>query len=335
MSVAGFDFGNTNLVVGLARRGGIDVVMNEVSSRLTPALVSFDHQQRHIGASGANQIVSNAKNTISDLKRFIGRRFYEKDLQKELEYVQYKVVDIGDGHLGMQVNYQNEIQTFTPEKVAAMLLVCMKNIADMNNSGQKVTDCVISAPVYWTDSQRRAMLDAAEIAGLHCLRLMNETTAIALGYGIVKTDLPEKDPIKLMFVDMGHSSLQVAVASFIKGEVTILATGYDRDLGGRDFDEILVNHFAEQWKAKHKIDIRTNAKALLRTRLMAEKMKKTLSANSEAGISVECVMNEIDVGGNMKRVDFEALCTPLYERIKATLLKTLEASGVSKDEVRR
>src|SRR3954451_5768098 len=129
-----------------------------------------------------------------------------------------------------------------------------------------VSDCVISVPGWYTDVQRRAILDAADISGLNPLRLINDTTASALGYGITKTDLPEEKPRHVVFCDIGHSSYSVAVVAYLKGQLTIRSTAYDRHFGGRDFDQLLVNHFAEVFKKKYNIDVKSNPKAIFRLR---------------------------------------------------------------------
>merc|ERR1719502_2512845 len=152
------------------------------------------------------------------------------------------------------------------------------------------------------------MLDAAKIVGLNCLRLMNDTTAAALSYGIYKTDMPADKPTNVVFVDMGAIDTTCSVVSFVKGKLTVLSTACDRHLGGRDFDELLANHFAAEWKEKHKIDAHTNKKAWFRLMTAAEKTKKVLSSNPKAPISIESFMEDIDVKGMMEREDYLAMC---------------------------
>merc|ERR1719460_3370172 len=154
------------------------------------------------------------------------------------------------------------------------------------------------------------MLDAAAIAGLNCLRLMNDTTAAALSYGIYKTDMPADKATHVAFVDCGAMDTTVSIVAFVKGKLTVLATASDRHLGGRDFNELLVNHFRNEWLEKHKIDAYTNAKAMFRLRQAADKQKKILSANAQAPISVECFMEDIDVKGMMERDQFAVMCGP-------------------------
>src|SRR6185369_3831681 len=150
-------------------------------------------------------------------------------------------------------------------------------------------------------------LDAAEIAGFNCLRLFNDTTASALGYGITKTDLPEDNPRNVVIVDVGHSTYSVAIVAFTKGQLTVRSTAYDRNFGGRNFDQLLVDHFAEVFREKYKIDIKSNQRALFRLRTAAEKLKKVLSANPQAPLSVESIMNDVDVSTIYSRQEFEEL----------------------------
>ena len=327
MSVVGFDFGNENCVVAVARQRGIDVVLNDESKRETPAVVCFGDKQRFVGTAGAASAMTNPKNTISQIKRLIGRPFSDPELQRDLKFLPFTVTEGPDGFPLIHVRYLGENKIFTPTQVLGMLFSNLKGIAEKNLNAA-VVDCCIGIPVYFTDLQRRAVLDAATIAGLHPLRLIHETTATALAYGIYKTDLPENDPINVAFVDIGHSSMQVCVAAFKKGQLKILAHAFDRNLGGRDFDEVLFQHFAAKFKEEYKIDVYQNARACLRLRAACEKLKKVLSANPEAPLNIECLMDEKDVRGFVKRDDFEQLSIPILERVKKPLEKALAEAGL-------
>lgn len=218
--------------------------------------------------------------------------------------------------------HKGEPHTFTPEQVCAMFFGKLK--ADTEKEiGGKFHDVVISCPGWWNDSQRHALIGAAQVAGLNVLRLIHETTAVALQYSIFKQDLPEKEPQHVMFVDIGHSQLSVCIAALTKKDLRVLASSYDPNLGGRNFDDILVEHFSSEFQQKFKIDVRSNPRALLRVRTACEKLKKVLSANPEAPISIESLMNDVDVRGFMKRDHFEQLAKPLLERIAATLTRCL------------
>lgn len=186
MSVVGFDFGNLNSVVAVARKRGIDVLQNEVGHRMTPSQVAFSGKQRFVGNEAAAQSMSNPKNSISNLKRFMGRKADDPELESETNFVTFKTVPAARGFAGISVSYDDKQEVFAPEQIAGALFQKLKGVAEGGLEGAKVTDCVIGVPGWWTDVQRRALLDAANVAGLNVLRLLNETTAVALQYGILK-----------------------------------------------------------------------------------------------------------------------------------------------------
>ncbi|PSR96115.1 Heat shock 70 protein [Actinidia chinensis var. chinensis] len=332
MSVVGFDLGNESCVVAVARQRGIDVVLNDESKRETPAIVSFGEKQRFLGIAGAASSMMNPKNTISQIKRLIGRQFSDPELQRDLKALPFAITEGPDGYPLINAWYLGEMRTFTPTQLLAMVLSDMKSIAE-KNLNTAVVDCCIGIPVYFTDLQRRAVLDAATIAGLHPLRLFHETTATALAYGIYKTDLPENDQLNVAFVDIGHASMQVCIAAFKKGQLKILSHSFDRSLGGRDFDEVLFQHFAQKFKEEYKIDVFQNAKACLRLRTGGEKLKKVLSANPEAPLNIECLMEEKDVRGFIKREEFEKISIPILERVRKPLAKAVSEAGLTVDSI--
>ncbi|KAG4125011.1 hypothetical protein ERO13_D10G071500v2 [Gossypium hirsutum] len=332
MSVVGFDFGNESCIVAVARQRGIDVVLNDESKRETPAIVCFGEKQRFIGTAGAASSTMNPKNSISQIKRLIGRQFSDPELQRDLKSLPFNVTEGPDGYPLIHARYLGEMRTFTPTQILGMVLLNLKSIAEKNLNAA-VVDCCIGIPVYFTDLQRRAVLDAATIAGLHPLRLIHETTATALAYGIYKTDLPENDQLNVAFVDIGHASMQVCIAGFKKGQLTILAHSFDRSLGGRDFDEVLFQHFAAKFKEEYKIDVLQNARASIRLRTACEKLKKILSANPEAPLNIECLMDEKDVRGFIKREEFEQISAPILRRVKRPLEKALADAGLAVENV--
>ena len=227
-----------------------------------------------------------------------------------------------------------EKQQFTATQLCSMFLSKVKTTATAELK-QPVSDIVISVPPWFTDVQRRSILDAAEISGLKLLRLINDTTATALGYGIPKLDLPqgEEKPKRVAFVDIGHSNYTCSIVEFKKGELTVKSTAWDRHFGGRDFDKALVQHFAKEWKEKYKIDIYSNPKAVVRVTTAAEKMKKILSANAQAPISIESLMNDVDVSGMLKRSEMEELLQPLLERATVPLEQALTEAKLRPDDI--
>ncbi|XP_066286293.1 heat shock 70 kDa protein 4-like isoform X5 [Branchiostoma lanceolatum] len=335
MSVVGFDLGNLSCYIGVARQGGIETIANEYSDRCTPTVVSFGEKQRSIGTPAKNQMVTNYKNTVYQFKRFLGRRFQDPQVQAELQHVQFKATEMPDGSVGMKLHYQGEEQVFSTEQIAGMMLTKLKEVSEMNLK-VKVVDCVISVPCFFTDSERRAVLDSATIAGLNVLKLMNDTTAAALAYGIYKQDLPapEEKPRNVVFVDMGYKSLQVSACAFNKGKLKVLATAFDSTIGGHNFDLRLAEHFAEEFKKKYKVDAKTKPRAMLRLLTECEKLKKLMSANAtEIPMNIECFMEDKDVTGRMKRGDFEAKCADLLARLEGPLKSILEQTNLKSDAI--
>mmetsp|Transcript_9470 Transcript_9470/g.34743 ORF Transcript_9470/g.34743 Transcript_9470/m.34743 type:complete len:813 (-) Transcript_9470:278-2716(-) len=332
MACVGIDLGNENNVVAIARKRGIDVILNSESKRESLCAVGFGPKQRAIGTAAAAQLTMNMKNTITQVKRLIGRKFKEPAAQRDLAGFPYRATEGPDGEIQLHVQFMGADSVFSPEQVLGMILGDLKAMAEKDN-GSKIGDFVVGVPCFYTDQQRRAMIDAAKIGGVNVLRLMNETTAVALDYGIFKTDLPEEEPLKVVFVDVGHSALQCSVVAFKKGQLKVLAHTFDRDLGGRDLDMVLVDHFAKEFLDKYKIDVKSNFKATLKLRTACEKLKKVLSANPEAPLNVECLMNDIDVKSHITRDLFEELADGVLSRAKQPILNALEIAGVKPEEI--
>ncbi|XP_010185570.1 PREDICTED: heat shock protein 105 kDa isoform X2 [Mesitornis unicolor] len=240
-----------------------------------------------------------------------------------------------NGGVGVKVMYMEEEHIFSVEQISAMLLTKLKETAE-SNLKKPVTDCVISVPSFFTDAERRSLLDAAQIVGLNCLRLMNDMTAVALNYGIYKQDLPapEEKPRIVVFVDMGHSAFQVSACAFNKSKLKVLGTAFDPFLGGRNFDGKLVDYFCAEIKAKYKLDPKSKVRALLRLYQECEKLKKLMSSNStDIPLNIECFMNDTDVSGKMNRSQFEELCADLLQRIEMPLLSLMEQTQLKVEDV--
>jgi len=333
MSVVGIDLGNANTVIAVARNRGVDIVLNEASNRATPSLVGFGPKCRFLGEAAKTMEIGNVRNTVGSLKRLCGRSYSDPEInQIEQSFIGAQLVDI-KGQVGAKVQYLGKEEEFTATQLLASYFTKIKQITTADSKGVAVSDVVISVPGWFTDAQRRSILDAAEIAELNCLRLLNDTTASALGYGITKTDLPEDKPRHVAIVDVGHSNMSVAIVAFKKGQLTVLSTAYDRHLGGRDFDKALVDHFAQVFKEKYKIDINSNAKALHRVYAAVEKLKKILSANAASPLNIESVMNDIDATSMLKREELEQLVAPLLERVTAPLETALRDAKLTQADI--
>ncbi|WIA27991.1 hypothetical protein OEZ86_010580 [Tetradesmus obliquus] len=332
MSVVGFDVGNDCSCVAVARKRGIDVLMNKESVRETPTMVCFGDKMRFIGTDAAAKISMNPKNTPHQLKRLLGKKFADPALQADIARLPFKVSEGPDGGVLVHVTFCNEPAAFTPEQLMAMVLTDLKKIAE-GETGIPVTDCAISVPTFYTEAERYAMLNAAGVAGLNCLRLVNETTATALAYGIFKTDLPDTDPVHVGFVDVGHAHTQVSIVSFRKGGLAVRCHTWDRDLGGRDIDELLFNHFCKEFQARFKIDVRANAKASFKLRSQCQRLKKVLSANAESSLNIECLMDDVDVKSELNREQLEEMIAPFLGRLQAVLRSALESSGLAATDI--
>uniref|UniRef100_A0A8C2T7Z3 Heat shock 70 kDa protein 4L n=1 Tax=Coturnix japonica TaxID=93934 RepID=A0A8C2T7Z3_COTJA len=295
MSVVGIDLGFLNCYIGVARSGGIETIANEYSDRCTPACISLGSKTRAIGNAAKSQIVTNVKNTLHGFKKLHGRAFEDPYIQAERAKLPYELQKMPNGSVGVKV------------------------------------------PSFFTDTERRSVMAAAQIAGLNCLKLMNETTAVALAYGIYKQDLPalEEKPRNVVFVDMGHSAYQVSICAFNKGKLKVLATTFDPFLGGRNFDEALVDYFSEEFRTKYKLNVKENPRALLRLYQECEKLKKLMSANaSDLPLNIECFMNDLDVSSKMNRyTQFEQLCAALLSRVEPPLRAAMEQAKLQREDI--
>ncbi len=304
-----------------------------IANSLVRSLVGFGPKSRYLGEPAKTQEISNLKNTVSSLKRLAGRTLNDPDVQVEQQFVSAPLVDV-NGQVGAEVTYLGKKEKFTGTQLVSMFLSKVKSTASAELK-LPVSDIVMSVPAWFTDIQRRSLMDAAEIAGLKLLRLMNDTTAAALGYGITKLDLPtaEEKPRRVAFIDIGHSNYTCSIAEFRKGELTVKSTACDRHFGGRDFDKALVDHLAAEFKEKYKIDIHSNPKALVRVHAAAEKLKKILSANQQAPLNIESLMNDVDVATMMTREGLETLVEPLLNRVNVPLEAALAEAKLKIDDI--
>jgi heat shock protein 4 len=286
-------------------------------------LVGFGPKSRYLGEAAKNQEVSNLKNTVSCFTRLAGRQLNDPDVQAEKDFVSAPLVDV-NGQVGVEVNYLGKKEKFTATQITAAFLTKIKQTASAELK-LPVSDVVLSVPVWFTDAQRRAILDASEIAGLKALRLINDTTAVALGYGITKTDLPapEEKPRRVVFVNIGHSNYTATVVEFKKGELTVKASAWDRHFGGRYIDRAIMDHFVKEFNEKYKINVYENPKAKFRLQAGVEKLKKILSANTLAPINVESIMPDLDVRSMLKREELEELIKPMLDRATAPIEQAL------------
>ncbi|KAH8349069.1 hypothetical protein KR084_003158 [Drosophila pseudotakahashii] len=325
----GIDLGTTYSCVGVWQNSKVEIIANDQGNRTTPSYVAFNDTERLIGDAAKNQVAMNAKNTVFDAKRLIGRKFDDKKIQEDVKLWPFKVVNEG-GKPKIEVEFKGERKRFAPEEVSSMVLIKMREIAEVY-LGSKVKDAVITVPAYFNDSQRQATKDAGSIAGLNVLRIINEPTAAALAYGLDKNLKGERN---VLIFDLGGGTFDVSILTIDEGSLfEVKATAGDTHLGGEDFDNRLVNHFAEEFKRKHKSDIKGNARALRRLRTACERAKRTLSSSSEASLEIDALHEGIDFYSKISRARFEELNMDLFRSTMQPVERALADAKMDKKAI--
>lgn len=332
--VVGIDIGSADSIVAIVGKGMVDIVRNEVSERVTPSVVGFTHRNRLLGESAVSLIKSNYANTCRFPKLLIGKKLSDPDMEDEKFFQLCELKEAHDGSVGYAVSYMDQERVFSATEITAMLLTKLKDTTE-SFTGHPAKDAVIACPSYFTDIQRRALLDAAEIAGITPLRIMNDTAATALAYGIYRSnEFDETIPINVAFVSMGHSHFSCSIASFTRSQLTVLSEIADRTIGGRNLDKLLMEHFAGEFAAKNNgLNPLLNTRSRFKLEEAVTKMKKVLSANSEAAVNIECLLEERDISEVVKRPDLEAMCASMIPKIKEVIHSALAGAGMTPKDI--
>jgi len=326
----GIDLGTTYSCVGIYQNGNVDIIANDQGNRTTPSYVSFTDTERLIGDAAKSNASSNVANTVFDAKRLIGRDYDDADVQKNLKHMTYTVKKSKDNKPNIEVKYKHEVKNFTPEEISSMILTKMKNIAE-DYVGSEITDAVITVPAYFNDKQRKATKDAATIAGLNTLRIINEPTAAAIAYGLDKsTDNGDKN---ILIFDLGGGTFDVSILNIDEGIFEVLATAGDTNLGGEDFDTKIAEHFLQEIKRKLKKDISENPRALRRLRTACERAKRTLSSSTTAIIEIDSLVDGVDFNSTISRARFEDICATDFRKCMSPVHKVLTDSKLSKSQI--
>ena len=325
----GIDLGTTYSCVGVWKDNQVEIIANDQGARTTPSYVAFTDNERLIGQSAKNQSGSNPLNTIFDAKRLIGRKYSEYSTQSDIKHFPFKVKADNQDRPIICANYKNEEKNFKPEEISAMVLTKMKETAE-EYLGTKVDSAVITVPAYFNDSQRQSTKDAGIIAGLNVLRIINEPTSAAIAYGLDKSSDSEKN---ILIFDAGGGTQDVTVLSIDEGIFEVKATAGDCHLGGEDFDNRLVQHFVQEFKRKHKMDISQNKRAMTRLKSTCENVKKNLSSATQANVEIDSLYEGIDFTSSITRARFEELCGDLFRRLFEPLDKVLRDSGIPKNKI--
>ena len=301
--------GTTYSCVGIFKNGRVEIIPNEFGNRITPSYVAWTDEDRLVGEAAKNQAHINPERSVYVVKRLMGRQFDDKEVQRDIKWLPYKIVNKGGKpYVKVDVNGGEE-KVLSPEEVSAMILIKMKQIAEAY-LGREVKHAVITVPAYFNDSQRQATKDAGLIAGLDVLRIINEPTAAAIAYGMDKKQ-GEKN---IIVFDLGGGTFDVSLLTIDNGVFEVVATSGDTHLGGEDFDQRLTEHFVKIFKKKHELDIKTDPRAMQKLKSEVEKAKRDLSSVHQTKVNIENLMNGIDFSETITRARFEELCNDLFKK---------------------
>jgi len=319
--------GTTYSCVGVWKTDHVEIISNAQGNRITPSWVAFNREGRLIGEAAKNQFNSNPTNTIFEAKRFIGRKWDDKTVQRDRKLVPFKLVP-KDGRPYFEVKADGKKTKFSPEEVSAMILTRMKNTAE-KFLGKEIKDAVVTVPAYFNDAQRQATKDAGVIAGLNVMRIINEPTAAAIAYGLDKNN----DNTKVLVFDLGGGTFDVSLMTLDGGVFEVLATSGDTHLGGEDFDHRLSKYLAKVVKKKMGVDIGTRKRPMAKLKTASEKAKCALSTQMEVKVEIENFIDGRDFEQTVTRAKFEDLCGDLFKKTISPVKKVLRDADVTKSEV--
>ncbi len=326
--IIGIDLGTTNSCVAVVEGGKAVVITNAEGSRTTPSVIGFTKDgNRVIGKLAKNQAITNPKNTVYSIKRFMGRGFDE--VSNEITQVPYKVISGVRNQAAVHIDVENK--DFTPQEISALILTKMKETAE-EYLGEKVTEAVITVPAYFNDAQRQATKDAGKIAGLDVKRIINEPTAAALSYGV-----ENKKEQKIAVYDLGGGTFDISILDISDGVVEVLSTNGDTHLGGDDFDKRIIDWMLNEFKKQEGMDLSGDAMAMQRLKEAAEKAKIELSGTQSTNINLPFIT--ADASGpkhlnlNLNRSEFNRLVSDLVERSLDPCKKAMKDAGISLNEI--
>ncbi len=325
--ILGIDLGTTNSCMAVMEHGEAKVIPNAEGARTTPSIVAFTKNgDRLVGQTAKRQAVTNPKNTIFSIKRFMGRKFNETE--QEREHVPYEVAAAPNGDVCVKIGDKS----YSPPEISAMILQKLKADAEAY-LGEKITQAVITVPAYFNDTQRQATKDAGKIAGLEVLRIINEPTAAALAYGLEK----KTDEVVAVY-DLGGGTFDISVLEIGDGVFEVKATNGDTHLGGDDFDQALIDYLATEFQKETGVDLRKDSQALQRLKEAAEKAKCELSSSMSTDINLPFITMNADgpvhLNMTVTRAQLEKLCDPLLERTRKPCVNCMKDAEVSDSQIK-
>ncbi|OXB71493.1 UNVERIFIED_CONTAM: hypothetical protein H355_011790 [Colinus virginianus] len=324
--VIGIDLGTTYSCVGIYRHGRVDIIANDQGNRITPSYVAFTDEERKVGEAAKNEATINPANTLFDVKRLIGRRYADKEVQRDKELLPYEIIN-EDGKPYIRVMIKGKPKILAPEEVSAIVLAKMKETAE-NFLGREVKNAVITVPAYFNDAQRQATKDAGSIAGLVVQRIINEPTAAAIAYGLDK-----KEESVVLVYDLGGGTFDVSILVVDNGVFEVLATSGDTHLGGEDFDQRVMDYYIGVVKQRYGKDIRKDKRGLQKLRKEVERAKRALSSQHQVKVEVEGLTEGVDLSETLTRAKFEELNKDLFKKTEGPLKQVLKDADLEKSQI--
>ncbi len=331
--ILGIDLGTTNSCVAILENGIVKIIENAEGARTTPSVIAYTDNEILVGASAKRQAVTNPKNTLYAVKRLIGRKFTDKEVQKDIALMPYRIVEAPNGDAWVEANSD----ALAPQQVSAEILRKMKQTVE-DYLGQSVTQAVITVPAYFNDSQRQATKDAGRIAGLEVLRIINEPTAAALAYGVDKNDASDR---KIAVFDLGGGTFDVSIIDIanVDGDkqIEVLSTNGDTFLGGEDFDQRLMDYLVDEFKKEHGIDLKKDMLVLQRLKDAAERAKIELSSTMLTTINLPYITADASGPKHMNialtRAKFESIVEDLIQRSIDPCRIALKDAGITAEDI--
>lgn len=335
-SAIGIDLGTTYSCVSIWRNGHAETIANQkTGSRLTPSIVAFDDERLYVGQAAAAQAPMNPKNTVYEIKRIIGKRFNDRRLQADLPNLPYKVSSDPEENPVVEVDYLHAHYEIWPEQISAIVLGRLKQVAETHLNSE-ITDAVVTVPAYFSDAQRQATINAAKIAGLNVLRIINEPTSAVLAYGLHRNITEDRT---VLVYDLGGGTFDISLVEIVNRRGSppryiVKAVGGDTNLGGTDFDKKLVDYCLGDIRTRHCIDLSDNARARIRLKQHCEATKRALSTTTKHALTVDGLLTHgRNYQCNISRIKFEQLCLELFDHAHQLVLKLFDDNDLPVDSV--